>query len=200
MKLSALLKVAMLASVATVLMNFQFSLSLAFNYLKYDASEAPALIASFAINPLAGAAVVLLKNSIFLTTHFQPQELIGIPLNTISGLTFVLVAGSFYHTRKTRNGAKIALSLGVLAMVAVMLPLGMLVIPIFQRWFMPELAPLTSKALAQYLVAVLLPFNLCKGSLTSLITYFTYKRFSLILKSERLWEEEPLSSPIEKTV
>ena len=189
-KLSVLLKVALLASLSTILMNIQFSLIPAYPYLKYDGSEIPALIAGFSIAPLAGAAVVILKNLIFLFTHFQPQELIGIPINTIAGLTFVLVACGLYHLKKSKKAAKVSLILGVVAMSLVMIPVCLLLLPIFQRWFMPELPVYNPDTLVKTILFVLLPFNLVKGGLTGLLTFVAYKRVSRILKTDRIWDEE----------
>lgn len=188
MKLSVLLKVALMASLATIFMNLQFSIIPAFPFLKYDASEVPALIAGFSIAPLAGACVVLLKNLIFLATHFQPQEMIGIPINTIAGVTYVLVACSIYHAQKSKSSARVSLFLGVIAMSIVMIPVGLMLWPVFQRWFMPDQTVLKPDELIHLILLILLPFNLLKGAITGVLTFLVYKRFSRIFKSENLWE------------
>src|SRR5699024_6378239 len=53
---------ALLGAVATVLMFISFGLPILPSYLKVDFSEMPALLASFALGPVYGAAVCLIKN------------------------------------------------------------------------------------------------------------------------------------------
>lgn len=165
-------------------------------FLKYDPSEVPALVAGFALGPLAGLAVVLLKNLIFLGTHFQPQEFFGIPFNTIAGFTFVGTSSSLYRMKKTKRMGKASLFLGALAMTLVMIPTQMVLYPIFQAWFLPQQQAMQQDALVNFILKVVVPFNILKGSLTSVITYFTYKRFSRILKSESLWDADAGASPL----
>ena len=57
---------AMLGAVATVLMYLSFSVPLMPSFIKLDLSELPALIASFALGPVCGVVVCLIKNLINL--------------------------------------------------------------------------------------------------------------------------------------
>ena len=57
---------AVFSAVAAVLMMLSFNVPLMPSFIKFDFSELPVLIASFAIGPLGGAAVALIKNLINL--------------------------------------------------------------------------------------------------------------------------------------
>lgn len=186
MRLSILIRIAVLSSLAAVLMSLQVPLFTP--YLKYDPSEVPALIGTFALGPLYGALIVLLKNALFLLTHFAPTELVGLPLNSVAGLTLTLVSGSLYQMRKTKQRAVLSLCLGVVAMTLLMIPANMLLLPVFQSLFMPSAVRLQPDELMTVILLTVTPFNLVKGSLTSIITFVIYKRFSAVLKSEPLWE------------
>lgn len=185
-KLSSLLKVALLSSLATVLMNIQIATF--FPYLKYDPSELPALIGGFSLGPWAGLAIVVLKNLIFLGTHFSPQEMFGVSFNTIAGIAYVGTASGIYQLRKSKRMGKVSLVLGVIAMTLVMIPTQLVLFPVFQSWFLPDQAKLAQETLIRMILLTFVPFNLLKGSITGLLTYFSYKRFSRILKSDTLWE------------
>ena len=64
--------VAVMAAVSYVLMLFEFSVPFMPPFIKLDVSELPALIASFSLGPVSGAAVCLIKNLINL---FRCQHL-----------------------------------------------------------------------------------------------------------------------------
>lgn len=188
MRLSLLIKVSLLAALSAVLMNFAVPLFPAYSFLHYDPSEVPALIASFALGPAAGMAVVLLKNLIYGLTHPQLTEFVGLPLNTLAGLTLVGVAGSVYKVRKSKFIALLALALGVLAMTLVMVPANLVLLPLFQKLFLPAVTPSHPDEIMAILLSVIVPFNLLKGCITSVLTFLVYKRVSPTLKSVPRWD------------
>jgi riboflavin transporter FmnP len=196
MRLSLLIKVSILAALSTLLMHLSFPIFPAHPYLRYDPSEVPALIATFALGPLAGMAVVLLKNSLYMLLHFAPSEFIGIPINTLAGWTLVGVAGHVYRLRKNKSIALVSLSLGVVAMTLVMIPANLVLLPVFQRFFMPSVATMPSEQMLAIILAVVTPFNIIKGSLTAFLTFLVYKRVSPLLKSQSEGEKSRLSKPL----
>lgn len=194
MRLSWLLKVSVLAALSAILMHLSFPIFPAHPYLRYDPSEVPALIATFALGPLAGVAVVLLKNALYLMLHFSPGELIGIPMNSLAGCTLAGVAGHVYRLRKRKSIAVVALALGALAMTLVMIPANLVLLPIFQRFFMPSTEAMPQEALLGLILGAVTPFNLVKGGLTGFLTFLVYKRVSPLLKAVPRWEHPPASS------
>ena len=79
---------AMLSAVAYILMFLDFSVPFMPAFIKMDLSELPALIGSFAMGPLCGVVVCLIKNvlHLFITTTGGVGEL----SNFILGVAFVL--------------------------------------------------------------------------------------------------------------
>lgn len=193
MRLSLLIKISILAALSALLMHLRFPIFPAHPYLPYDPSEVPALIASFALGPLPGMAVVVLKNSLYMLLHFAPSEFLGIPANTAAGCTLVGVAGHVYRLRKTKSIALVSLSLGVVAMTLVMIPVNLVILPIFFRFFMPSMQ---SEQTLTFIMSVITPYNIIKGSLTAFLTFLVYKRVSPLLKSESKGKNPRLSKPL----
>ena len=94
---------AMLGAVATVLMYLSFSVPLMPSFIKLDLSELPALIASFALGPVCGVVVCLIKNLINLC--FTTTGGVGELSNFLLGAIFVFTAGMFYRHMGGRRGA-----------------------------------------------------------------------------------------------
>ena len=57
---------AMLSAIAFVLMMLEFSIPIMPSFIKLDFSELPALIGSFAMGPLSGTVICLIKNLLHL--------------------------------------------------------------------------------------------------------------------------------------
>lgn len=188
MRLSLMLKISLLAALSAVLMQLSLPLFPAHSYLRYDPSEVPALVAAFALGPGAGMAVVVLKNLVHGLTHFQPTELVGLPINTLAGCALVGVAGSVYKARKNKSIAVVSLLLGVLAMTLAMIPCNLVLLPLFQRVFFPASPPSQPDQVLTLLLTVVTPFNLLKGGITSVLTFLVYKRVSPTLKSVPRWD------------
>lgn len=164
-----LTQVAVLGAVAFAFMYFEFPLPPFPPFLKYDPSEVPALIAGFALGPVYGLIVEAIKA--ILIGIFRSGSLggpFGIFMNFLAGITLVGVAGTYYLFEHTKAGAIKALIFGVLAMAGVMIVANILLTPIFFGIPRPQVIALVLPAL--------LPFNLVKGALSSLVTYFVYKR------------------------
>ena len=101
-----LTQIAMLGAVAGVLMNFEFPIPfLAPSFYQLDFSEIPVLIGSFAMGPLAGVVIELVKILVHLVTKGTMTAGVGDVANFILGCAFVIPAGLIYrfHHIKSRN-------------------------------------------------------------------------------------------------
>lgn len=183
--------VAMLSAVASVLMILEFSVPLVPSFIKLDFSELPALIASFALGPLSGAAVCLVKNLIHLP--FSQTAMIGELSNFILGVAFVVPSGIIYKYRKTRGGALAASLIGA-AFMAVLCAFTnyFFVYPLFAKFVMPEEAILGMykivypgvRDLWQALWIFNVPFTFVKGLIVTAITFLVYKHIAPFLKGK----------------
>ena len=167
-------QVAVLGAVAFAFMYFDFPIPPFPAFLKYDPSEVPALIATFALGPGYGIAVEAVKALLIqLLRSGTIGGPFGIFMNFLAGVTLVGVAGTYYLVEHTKIGAVRSLILGVLGMTGVMIVANILLTPIF--FGIPR-----NQVIALVLPA-LLPFNLVKGTISSLATYFVYKRVRVYL-------------------
>lgn len=167
-------QVAVLGAIGFAFMYFDFPLPFFPPYLKYDPSEVPALIATFALGPLAGLAVEAIKALLIgLLRSATLGGPFGIFMNFLAGISLVGVAGAYYLVEHTKAGAIRSLVFGVLTMTGVMIVANIALTPVF--FGIPR-----NQVLALVLPA-LLPFNLLKGAVSSLITYYVYKRIRVYL-------------------
>ena len=111
-----LVQVAVLGAVAFAFMYVDFPIPPFPSFLKYDPSDVPALIATFALGPSAGISVEVIKAVLIqLLRSGTVGGPFGIFMNLLAGVTLVGVAGVYYLVDHTRAGAIKALVLGVAA-------------------------------------------------------------------------------------
>ena len=179
---------AVMAAVSTVLMFLSFSVPLVPSFLKFDFSELPALLTGFALGPVYGVAVCLVKNvvNVFFTTTFGVGEL----SNFILGCAFVVPAGLIYKANKTKTRAIVGSFVGAASMAILSIFSNYFFIyPIYTK-FMPMDAIINAykainpkvDSLLDALIWFNMPFTFIKGLFSAVITVAIYKYISPILK------------------
>lgn len=191
-RLRKLVVTALLSAVATVLMFLDFSVPFMPPFIKMDFSELPALIASFALGPVSGVVVCLVKNLINLLSSNTGG--VGELSNFLLGCAFVLPAGLIYKRKKTRLGAFLGSLVGAIIMSGIgVLTNYYIVYPVYTV-FMPMEAILGAyraiysgiQNLWQALLIFNLPFTFLKGMANVLMTFAVYKYISPVLKGKAL--------------
>ena len=179
---------ALLGAVATVLMFISLGLPILPSYLKVDFSEMPALLASFALGPVYGAAVCLIKNlvNISATTTGGVGEL----CNFLLGVLFVVPAGLIYRRHPSRKRALIGMIVGALVMALCSVLVNYFVVYPVYLLVMPEeaivgmysaIVPAADSILKGILIFNM-PLTFVKGVLDAVITFILYKRLSPVMK------------------
>ena len=181
---------AMLSAVAFILMFFDFSVPFMPPFIKMDLSELPALIGSFAMGPLCGVLICLIKNvlHLFITTTGGVGEL----SNFLLGAVFVLPAGLIYRRKKSRKSALLGSLAGAVIMGAFSVISNYFLVYPFYYNFMSEDMVLSAyqvilpsmENILQCLVCFNMPFTIVKGLFSVVITFFVYKSISPILKGQ----------------
>jgi riboflavin transporter FmnP len=190
-KTQAIVKVGFLSATAFILMYLEFQVPLFPGFLKLDFSDVPALIASFAIGPLYGVMVELIKNLIHAT--ITQSGGIGEIANFAIGSIFVYIAGIIYQFNKTRKNALISMAIATVVMAFTASLLNYYVfLPLYQKvmgWPMDAIINM-SRAANKNIVNVktlisygIFPFNVLKGIVLSVITLLVYKKLSPFLKN-----------------
>lgn len=158
-------------------------------FIKFDFSDLPALIGGFALGPVCGIVIELIKNILhaaLATGSFGIGEL----SNFVLGAVFVGIAGVIYRRNRSKRGALTASLTGAVVMALVSFPSNLfLVYPVYYQ-FMPEETILAAyqailpgmKSIAQSLLMFNVPFTFVKGILDVIITFAVYKKLSPILK------------------
>ena len=184
-----LVKMSILSVFGYVLMVIDFPLPIFPGFLKIDLSDVPPLIGGFALGPVAGVIIQLMKNILHFMTKSSTGG-VGEISNFITGTAYVLPAAIIYHYKKDRKHAVI----GTLAGTVTMTVLGglsnyYLVIPFYSK-IMPiesiiKMGTVINTKIVDVKTLVIYgvsPFNVFKGLLIAFITLLIYKRISPILK------------------
>ena len=175
-------------ALSAVLMMISFNVPLMPSFIKMDFSELPALIAAFAMGPLSGAMVCLVKN--LINVMFSTTGGVGEFSNFILGCAFVIPAGLIYKRNKSKRSALIGSLVGAVFMaVFSVLSNYFIVYPVYSM-FMPieaiigmyhEIYPGINNLL-QALIIFNMPFTFIKGLCSIIITFAIYKHISPIIK------------------
>lgn len=181
--LRVMTRIAILAAVGLLLQQLEISIFPMAPYLKYDAGDLPVLIGAFALGPMIGACVALLKNVLFVMLRGTPDAFVGAFMNFLAGASFAICAGYPYFLKKTKTRAVLSLMAGGTASVIVMYLANLLILPAYIHLFFPDAPPATS----HFLLTVIIPFNVIKAGLNGVLVFLVYKRISPILKAAH-WE------------
>ena len=182
--------VAMFGAIAAVLMLFEIPLFFAPSFYELDLSEIPVLMCSFYLGPVAGVVCELLKIVIKLLLKGTSTLFVGEFANFVVGCTFVLPASIIYHFKKSKKSAIIGMSAGT----AVMTVFGSLfnavyLLPKFATIFGMPLDAIIGmgtqvnsaiNSVSTLVLFAVVPFNLLKGVVVSVATFFLYKRLEPI--------------------
>ena len=182
---------AIFACMAGVLMLLEIPLFFAPGFYKMDLSELPILICTFYLGPVAGVAAELVKIMVKLLLKGTTTAFVGDFANFFVGCALVLPASILYHTRPGKKTALMGLATGTLVMTVFGSFFNAIyLLPKFASLYgMPieaiigmgtKVNPAITDVSTLVLFAVV-PFNLLKGILVSVLTMLLYKRISPIL-------------------
>ena len=187
-KLNRLIRIALLGAVSALL--YYIEVPIIPPIYKLDLSAVPALIAGFAMGPLSSLGVMAVKDLIGLThtTSLGVGELADF---LMSG-SMTVIAALIYRNRHTFKGAVLSLISGTVVMSAVAaLANYCIMIPFYVEvmnmsldtilMLIAKTVPAVDSLWKMILLAVV-PFNLLKGVVLSIVTILLYKRISPLIK------------------
>ena len=191
-KIRTMAQLGMLSAIATVLMLFEIPLPFAPSFYEIDFSEVPILIGSFAMGPLAGAAIEFIKILLNFAINGTLTAGVGEIANFLIGCSLVVPAAMIYRKKHTRNGALLGMVTGTVFMTVVGCFMNAyILLPAYAKAFGMPLDALVGMGTAvnkhitdikTFVILAVGPFNLLKGTLVSLIVFLVYKKISPILK------------------
>lgn len=186
--------VAMFAALGGVLMLLEIPLFFAPGFYKIDLGELPVLMSAFYLGPVAGVVTEFLKVCIKLLLKGTSTAFVGDFANFAVGCSFILPAAVIYHAHKTRKNAIIGMIVGTLTMTVVGSAFNAYyLIPKFAALFGMPLEAIVGMGTAvnpainsvgSLVLLAVVPFNLLKGIVDSILTYLLYKRVEPLLFPE----------------
>lgn len=179
---------AMFSAIATLIMFFEFPLPFMPPFLKIDLSGAISILATFLFGSIPAILITGIKDIIhsFSTTTGGVGELADFLMTS----AFCLTASSIYRKIHTKKSISLSLGGGILAMTIVgCLTNKYLLIPFFSH-IMPietivktcaRINPLIG-SINTYILFGVIPFNIAKGIILSILTMILYKHLSSFIK------------------
>lgn len=186
--------VGCLAALSSILMMLDFPVGIIPGFIKFDFSDVPALVASFAVGPVWGCAVALVKN--LINVVISQSAGIGELANFIVSAAFVLPAGIVYKHTKERGECRAlttACIAGSACMALVSIPMNyFLVFPFYAAAYGTALETIINAfakiypfvdSLFEAVLVIMTPFNIAKAAVNSLLAVLVYKRLVPMLRN-----------------
>ncbi len=165
---------AMMSALAVVLAwLIRFSIIPAAPFLEYDPASVPILLSTFLYGPLAGLLITVVVALLQGMTVSASSGIIGIVMHILAVGSYAVTAGLIYKKVHSRKGAAIGLIAGSIVMTIVMVGCNLILTPIFLG------QPIES--VIELLLPAIIPFNLIKAGINSVLTFIIYKPLSKIL-------------------
>ena len=188
--------IAMFGTLAGILYIFNFALPFAFpSFLEFKFSDIPVLIGAFALGPVSAALIVVVQILLKLVIVGTGTSFVGELSDLLTGCAFSVIAGLVYSKKRTFKGALLGIGIGTLCEVVIAILINWLVlVPFYVSVFfggswdpligmMKPLFPSCTKENFYnfYLWVSVLPFNLLRCLVASVITVLVYKRISILI-------------------
>ncbi len=166
-----LVTMALMCAIGVILSFIEFPIFPAAPFLKYDASLVPAMVSGFVWGPGAGIVVGVAEAIIH---GLMMGDFAGAVMNIIVTIAFVLPAAAIYRRRHTLKGAILALVVGVICHIAAAIVGNLIITPLWMG--------VPVDVVIAMILPILLPFNLLKAVLNSILTLVVYKAISNLIK------------------
>lgn len=143
-------------------------------FLRLDISLTPAMVVGFAYGGGAGALVgiVTAVAHAALTGNW-----VGAVMNSIVAVAFVLPAAAVYARHRTVKGAVAGLALSVVVQVVAAVVANLIIDPLFYGY--------PFEAVVGLIVPALIPFNIIKGVVNSVLTFVVYKSIKNLITPKK---------------
>ena len=179
---------AMCAALAGLLMLLEIPVFFAPSFYKIDLSELPVLFCGFCLGPVAGVICEFIKVVIKLLLKGTTTAFVGDFANFAVGCALILPASIIYHLKKTKRGAVISLIVGTVCMTVFGSAFNAFyLLPKFSQLFgipmdaiigMGSAVNSAITSVGTLVLFAVVPLNLLKGAVVSLLTFALYKRVS----------------------
>ena len=184
--------IAMFSAISAVLMVFEIQLPFSPSFVKFDFSDLPVMLGGFLIGPFAGGIIAFMKILLHFLLNGTTSFFVGDLSNLLLTLSFVLPASFIYQQKKTKKTTIQGLLVSIIctSLLAIIFNL-FLIFPLYLKVLNLKMVDLINmihvvnplvKDVFTMIVFSLLPFNLFKYSIVSMITMLSYKKLSILFK------------------
>ena len=183
-------KVGVLSAIAYILMFISIPLPIFPSFLKIDLSDIPAIFGGMSLGPMAGLAIVIVKNFLQGITASTTGG-VGEFANVVIGGSYVLIICLFYRKLKSIKGVLIGGLLGIVAMTImgcimnyyIMIPLYATVygMPLEQIVQLGTVINPKVTDLMTFVIWMIAPFNILKAGIMTAVTLPLFERMEKIL-------------------
>ena len=184
--------IAMFSAISAVLIVFEIQLPFSPSFVKFDFSDLPVMLGGFLRGPFAGGIIAFMKILLHFLLNGTTSFFVGDLSNLLLTLSFVLPASFIYQQKKTKKTAIQGLLVSIIctSLLAIIFTL-FLIFPLYLKVLNLKMVDLINmihvvnplvKDVFTMIVFSLLPFNLFKYSIVSMITMLSYKKLSILFK------------------
>lgn len=146
-------------------------------WLKYDPKDCLLAIGGMLYGPMAAVLMSVVISLVEMVT-ISDTGVIGMLMNVLSSLLFILPSAILYRRRRTLTRAIIGLAVGALLATGGMVLWNWLITPLYMG--------VPREAVVDLLLPAFLPFNLFKTALNAVLTVLLYKYVVSALRAARL--------------
>lgn len=185
-----IVKIGLLSALSVIVMLFEFPLVfIAPSFYELDLSEAVIMMGGFAMGPLAAAIMEFVKNVLNVLINGTTTGFVGEFANFVTGCCLTIPAAIVYKYRKSLKGALVGMAIGIVSLAVVGGLINYYIMLPMYSSFMPLDAIIDAGAAVTgfirdkftFVLFAVVPFNIVKGLLCSIIALLLYKRLSKIL-------------------
>lgn len=185
-------RIAILATLGAFLMFIDFPIFVAPSFYKLDISDLPCLIGAFAMGPISGLFIQIIKILLKLLLKPTSTAFIGELAAFIFSSAFCISASIVYQSNKTKKGAIKSIIIGSIALIIVSgLANYFFILEAYSKLYgMPleaiiglgnKIFPIVTDKFS-FVLCCVVPFNIIKAVLVDILTIFLYKHISPLLK------------------
>ena len=165
-KILKMVQMAMLIAISLVLMMLiRFPIFPSAAFLQYDMVDVPVMVGAFLFGPLSGLLILLIEA--FLQAFLLGGDgWVGFLMHFLAQGSWVLIAGLFYKKWRSPRGIAAGLAVGSICATLLMIPLNYI--------FTVHFYGVPLDAVNQLMLPAIIPFNLIKMGVNSLIAAGVY--------------------------
>lgn len=159
------------------------------SFLTFDLKNTVLAVGALIFGPVSGIITSLIVSLLEMLT-VSDTGIWGFVMNFLSSASYVFAAGLIYKYKRTLFGAILSLCSASVVLTFIMIPLNLIITPIYTGY--------PVKAIAELILPLLLPFNAIKAVLSSALTMLIYKPISKIFKSAGIGFSKDSSKQLNK--